>query len=229
MSASSPAGPLREGGSGRAAPLYALVVETADSGTAPAERVAPPARHEIVARETLIGRSPASTVRLDDLFVSGAHARLLLRDHDLHLDDLGSTNMTRLNGVVVRTRVRVRPGDVLEFARVRCRIERVEPQRAASAPPEAGPAAPASVEEVSEAGPAAPPAAGVRGPDEDGVAPPAESSVPVGSAPPRDGLESAPPRVFPAGPLPGEPRRSRLRAAGWLAVAAAVLLALLLR
>lgn len=225
---------MSEGRPGRAAPLYVLVVETAPSGASPGERRKPPARHEILARETVIGRAPAATIRLDDPFVSGEHARLLLRDHALHLDDLGSTNATRRNGDQVRTRVRVVPGDVLEFGGARCRLESAdEPEERPI--PAAGPEPPSLVGETA-AGDWRPGPAAARPVDE--APPPGPAAEPGGErglsgralpegAPPDRGL----PRVFIAGPLPGEPRRSRVRAALWFAaaLALAVLVAALLR
>lgn len=112
------------GGAPRA---YCLIVENATSGNAPGRTTPPPARFELTARETIVGRDPSCAVRLDDLFVSRRHARLLLRGSDLHLDDLASTNVTRRNGEAVRTRVRLQPGDVLHFASVRARLVEVSP------------------------------------------------------------------------------------------------------
>lgn len=184
--------------SGLARPLYVFVVETGSSGTAPGERREPPARYDIVARETRIGRSRACTIRLDDVSVSREHARLVLRDPELHLDDLGSTNRTRLDGALVRTRVRVRPGSVLSFGAARCRIE-------------AASGVPAAVSDDPAISPGNEPETG------------AEEIPVVGNG--------SLPQVFMAGPLPGEPRRARLRAALGLAAAigVAVLLFLLWR
>ena len=102
---------------------YALVVENVRSGTTPGERLEPPVRYEIRNRETSVGRSPECAIRLDDIFVSRKHARLVLRDFELHLEDLESTNQTRVNGAPAPTRVRIHPGDVLLFGGARCRIE----------------------------------------------------------------------------------------------------------
>lgn len=107
----------------KAPPPYRLIVDTVESGAAVGERRPPPAAYGIEVRETIVGREPAADIRLDDEFVSRRHAVLLLRDHELHLEDLGSTNGTRRNGDLVETRVQVRPGDVLEFGKSLCRIE----------------------------------------------------------------------------------------------------------
>ncbi len=72
--------------------------------------------------EITIGRGPAATVRLEDTFVSTAHARLSRRGDGWVVEDLGSTNGTTLNGRVVAGEVPVGRGDriqvgetVLEF------------------------------------------------------------------------------------------------------------------
>ena len=158
----------------RARRPYAVVVENERAGRSPGTSVAPPSRFEITARETIVGRDPSCAIRLDNLFVSRRHARLLLRGATLHLDDLASTNVTRRNGDPVYTRVQVHPGDVLHFASVRCRVveasphpddeaaepppvEAVESGEGGSAPPEAGAAPVEPAEAASGPLPAEPP------------------------------------------------------------------------
>lgn len=192
-----------------AEPVYVLVVESVRSGAAPGERLRPPARYNIENRETIIGRSSECTIRLDDMFVSRRHGRLLLRDRELHLEDLESTNQTRVNGAPVPTRVRVHPGDVLLFGGARCRIEAFDTADAGSEPPVATPGA-------ETTGSAGVPPVGTTAPDAAGAA-----ELAGGEADPWHGFK--PPRVFVAGPLPGEPRRSRLRVLALLLGAAAVL------
>lgn len=195
---------------GPTAALYTLVVENVRSGTTPGERLEPPVRYEIRNRETSVGRSPECAIRLDDIFVSRKHARLVLRDFELHLEDLQSTNQSRVNGAPVPTRVRIHPGDVLLFGGARCRIESTAGvDAAASAAEEA-----ARSEEPAGAGEAGDMPTVAAGPDE----PAGEESMPWPPA--------APPRLHVAGPLPGEPGRTRLRflavVVAALAIAAAV-------
>ena len=194
--------------------LYALVVENVRSGTTPGERLEPPVRYEIRNRETSIGRSPECAIRLDDIFVSRKHARLVLRDFELHLEDLQSTNQSRVNGAPVPTRVRIHPGDVVLFGGARCRIESTAGVDAAASAAEE----PTRSEEPADAGGTGEmPTAGV-GPDE----PAGGESMPW---PPAE-----PPRLHVAGPLPGEPGRTRLRVlAVVVAALAAVAAALFLR
>ncbi len=191
----------------RAKSHYALVVETASSGSTPGERRAPPARYEIAARETIIGRAPACAIRIDDAFVSREHARLLLRDLDLHLEDLGSTNETRLDGALVETRVRVRQGSELRLGSAVCRIEGCPspPGRKAAAPGESSGPSEAGPPPVAERRPMAPGADTApresREPDE--ASHPGEMGLPGEDPIPRESRE------LPAGEalVPGNVRR----------------------
>ena len=192
----SAAGPTRA--------LYELVVENVRSGTTPGERLDPPVRYEIRSRETTIGRAPECTIRLDDMFVSRRHARLVLRDVALHLEDLASTNQSRVNGAPAPTRVRIHPGDVLLFGGARCRIESTgaaEAVERGAAPPEPDegrdPEVPARGGEDAGEGAETAGTGEVAGEAAGGEAAP---------WPP-----AAPPPLHVAGPLPGEPRRARLR------------------
>ena len=202
--------------SGPTPALYALVVENVRSGTTPGERLDPPVRYEIRNRETILGRAPECSVRLDDIFVSRRHARLVLRDVDLHLEDLESTNQSRVNGAPVPTRVRIHPGDVLLFGGARCRIE----SSGAADAPERGTALPDRDERSG------PEVSGQAGEDEGDPAEAAGTAeTPEGDAAPWP--PAAPPPLYVAGPLPGEPRRTRLRVLAVVVVSLGVLAAVL--
>ena len=60
----------------------------------------------------MIGRHPDCDVVMADATVSRRHARLIFRDGGWIIQDLASTNGTRLNGEYVG-RCRLRPGDQL--------------------------------------------------------------------------------------------------------------------
>ena len=73
----------------------------------------------------IIGRSPRNSMLLiDDQTLSREHARLFVEDDALHLEDLGSTNGTWVNGRELRAGapVRVRQGDTIEFGAVRVEL-----------------------------------------------------------------------------------------------------------
>jgi pSer/pThr/pTyr-binding forkhead associated (FHA) protein len=66
-----------------------------------------------------VGRDETADIRVDEPLVSRAHARLERRDGGYVLFDLGSTNLTRVNGEVVHERI-LRHGDEVRFGRARC-------------------------------------------------------------------------------------------------------------
>ena len=68
---------------------------------------------------TVVGRDEGADVRLDEPLVSRAHARIERRGGSYVVVDLGSTNLTRVNGDVVAEQ-ELRHGDELRFARAKC-------------------------------------------------------------------------------------------------------------
>lgn len=63
-----------------------------------------------------IGRSPDCDIVLDDRQVSRIHARVLWRDGQYEIEDLGSKNGTHLNGRDVIGRHALRDGDEIQIA-----------------------------------------------------------------------------------------------------------------
>lgn len=72
--------------------------------------------------EMIVGRSARCTVVLREPTVSRRHARLIFRDAFWVVQDLASTNGTRLNGRAVG-RCRLRPGDRLAFGEAELRVD----------------------------------------------------------------------------------------------------------
>jgi predicted component of type VI protein secretion system len=72
--------------------------------------------------ELLLGRQLTCDVVLGDLTVSRRHARLVFRDGHWVIQDLGSTNGTRVNGVRVG-RCELQPGDDIDLGDERLRID----------------------------------------------------------------------------------------------------------
>ena len=72
--------------------------------------------------ELLIGRAEGCDPLLEDPAVSREHARLSFRDGRWILQDLGSRNGTRVNGVRVG-RCEVRPGDVVELGNTQLTVD----------------------------------------------------------------------------------------------------------
>jgi hypothetical protein len=71
-----------------------------------------------VATGVTIGRSDACDLRLDDTYLSSRHARVANDDGDLSIEDLGSTNGTYVNQELVRGRVHLERGDVVQVGGV---------------------------------------------------------------------------------------------------------------
>ena len=67
----------------------------------------------------VVGRDADADIQVDEPLVSRAHARIERRGESYVVLDLGSTNLTRVNGEVVAER-ELRDGDELRFARARC-------------------------------------------------------------------------------------------------------------
>ena len=67
----------------------------------------------------VVGRDEAADIRVDEALVSRTHARLERRPEGYVVVDLGSTNLTRVNGEAVSERL-LKTGDEVRFARARC-------------------------------------------------------------------------------------------------------------
>ena len=65
---------------------------------------------------TTLGRRPSNDIVFDNLAVSGEHAVLTLDGPEIRIEDLGSTNGTRVNGETVRDQV-LRDGDVIAIGK----------------------------------------------------------------------------------------------------------------
>jgi pSer/pThr/pTyr-binding forkhead associated (FHA) protein len=85
---------------------------------------------EISKDRITIGRRAHNDVVIDHIAVSGEHAVILLRDEDVLLEDLDSTNGTRVNGQPVQRHF-LQKNDVIDLAGYRLRFvadaARVEP------------------------------------------------------------------------------------------------------
>ncbi|MGB5986414.1 MAG: FHA domain-containing protein, partial [Desulfobacterales bacterium] len=65
--------------------------------------------------ESMVGRDLANDITITDPEVSRRHARFLMRDDNVFIEDLGSTNGTFLNGERISSPQQLRKGDVITF------------------------------------------------------------------------------------------------------------------
>jgi pSer/pThr/pTyr-binding forkhead associated (FHA) protein len=75
----------------------------------------------LTASPLLVGRDEEADIRVDEPLVSRSHARIERRGDAFVVLDLGSTNLTRVNGEVVSERT-LRDGDEVRFGRAQCRF-----------------------------------------------------------------------------------------------------------
>jgi pSer/pThr/pTyr-binding forkhead associated (FHA) protein len=85
----------------------------------------------LIREEITIGRLEGNTIRLTEQNVSRRHARLLLRDKQLKVEDLGSYNGTKLNGNPLTGPALLKDGDVILIGDYRLGIK----EDAQAAPP----------------------------------------------------------------------------------------------
>jgi hypothetical protein len=98
----------------RAAPGL-LIVVASGAATGREFRLAP--------GELIIGREPGSAVHVPDLDVSHNHALLRVRGQRVTIEDLKSTNGTKVNGVAIERQTPLAAGDQIEVASVRLLLE----------------------------------------------------------------------------------------------------------
>jgi len=102
----------------------------------------------------VVGRDPASDIQLNDPHVSRKHAALRRQGDAVFVEDLGSYSGTFVNGQPVAGACELKPGDIVAFAGVNARFDKVGEARArpvAAAAAVAAVAAPAAAAIVSEA------------------------------------------------------------------------------
>ena len=74
----------------------------------------PPAEYVLDGDEMVIGRAASSAIVIADSRVSRQHARLVRRDDEWWIEDLGARNQTLLNGAPLRQPQALRAGDRLD-------------------------------------------------------------------------------------------------------------------
>jgi pSer/pThr/pTyr-binding forkhead associated (FHA) protein len=101
----------------RVSPPAARLVWTRPDGTEAAFELRP--------QPMLVGREEDADIQIDEPLVSRGHARIEARGDGYVVLDLGSTNLTKVNGAVVSECI-LRDGDEVRFGRAKCRFELIE-------------------------------------------------------------------------------------------------------
>ena len=68
-----------------------------------------------ISQGATLGRSDSADIPVDDPFASSAHARIYARGDFMHVEDMGSTNGTYLNGRQLRGAERLKVADVIRI------------------------------------------------------------------------------------------------------------------
>lgn len=76
---------------------------------------------QLTKERTTLGRRPYNDIVIDNLAVSGEHAVIHMADHDVEIEDLGSTNGTYVNAKAVK-RQELRNGDTIEVGKYKIRF-----------------------------------------------------------------------------------------------------------
>ena len=93
-----------------------------------------PIAHELTEELVTIGRGPDNLIQIDDPSVSGRHAQINCVGDIFHLQDLNSTNGTRVNERAMTSVVALRAGDRIRFGKVEARFECENPSDAQPLP-----------------------------------------------------------------------------------------------
>jgi pSer/pThr/pTyr-binding forkhead associated (FHA) protein len=80
--------------------------------------------YEIDSAAVTVGRGRANDIPLDDEFASTQHARVESRPDGVWLEDIGSTNGTAVNGVLLEEPHKLSPGDMIRIGETDLRFER---------------------------------------------------------------------------------------------------------
>jgi pSer/pThr/pTyr-binding forkhead associated (FHA) protein len=83
----------------------------------------------------VVGRDPASSICLNDPHVSRTHAALWRQGDAVYMQDLGSSSGTFVNGRPVTAACELRAGDIVAFAGVNARFDKVDEAKAAPRAP----------------------------------------------------------------------------------------------
>jgi pSer/pThr/pTyr-binding forkhead associated (FHA) protein len=93
-----------------------------------------PVAHELIEELITIGRAPDNLIQIDDPSVSGRHAQISCVGDIFQLQDLNSTNGTRVNDRTITGVTALQAGDRLRFGKIEARFECETPSHAQPLP-----------------------------------------------------------------------------------------------
>ncbi|KRQ87111.1 FHA domain-containing protein FhaB [Caloramator mitchellensis] len=76
----------------------------------------------LVHKVLLIGRNDDSDITIKDPYISGNHAKIFVKNNNLYIEDLNSTNGTFLNGKRIKDLEGIDDGDIIEMGRVTFKV-----------------------------------------------------------------------------------------------------------
>ena len=76
---------------------------------------------QLTKERTMLGRRPYNDIVIDNLAVSGEHAVMHMTEHEVEVEDLGSTNGTYVNGKAIKRQV-LHTGDTIEVGKYKIRF-----------------------------------------------------------------------------------------------------------
>jgi two-component system cell cycle response regulator len=71
--------------------------------------------HRLESGESVLGRGTAATIRLGDDGISRRHARIVVENNKVRIEDLGSSNGTLVNNQLIKQAVVLRDGDKIQL------------------------------------------------------------------------------------------------------------------
>lgn len=71
-----------------------------------------------IGKENTIGRGNNNTIKINDKFLSTNHCKITNEDGTYFLEDLNSANGTVLNGEVLKDKIELKTGDIIELGQL---------------------------------------------------------------------------------------------------------------
>ena len=83
---------------------------------------------------TIIGRGDEADIKMDSTKLSRMHARFIVKDDTVSIEDLGSKNGSIVNDEKIADKQELKSGDVIRLADVECKMPGEKPSSGSAAP-----------------------------------------------------------------------------------------------